>query len=112
VAPGFVDTELTRDLPEALKEQIRAATPLARFGTTDEIASAIAFLASDEAAYITGQILAVDGGLVMMQGAASRQGRARNASTRFKRRSCWKTSSSRWATRWCQPARGSSYGNR
>ncbi len=66
VAPGFVDTELTRDLPEALKEQIRAATPLARFGTTDEIASAVAFLASDEAAYITGHVLAVDGGLVMM----------------------------------------------
>ncbi len=66
VAPGFVDTELTHDLPEALKEQIRAATPLGRFGETDEIANAVVFLASDEAAYITGQVLAVDGGLVMM----------------------------------------------
>ena len=66
VAPGFVLTELTRDLPEALQAQITAATPLGRFGTTDEIANAVAFLASDEAAYITGQVLAVDGGLVMM----------------------------------------------
>ena len=66
VAPGFVDTELTHDLPEALKEQLRAATPLGRFGETTEIAAAVAFLASDEAAFITGQVLAVDGGLVMM----------------------------------------------
>jgi 3-oxoacyl-[acyl-carrier protein] reductase len=66
VAPGFVDTELTRDLPDALKEQLRAATPLGRFGETTEIAAAVAFLASDEAAFITGQVLAVDGGLVMM----------------------------------------------
>ena len=66
VAPGFVDTELTRDLPDALKEQLRAATPLGRFGDTTEIAAAVAFLASDEAAFITGQVLAVDGGLVMM----------------------------------------------
>ena len=66
VAPGFVLTELTRDLPEALKEQIRAATPLGRFGETEEIAAAVAFLVCDEAAFITGQVLAVDGGLVMM----------------------------------------------
>jgi len=66
VAPGFVDTELTHDLPEALKEQLRAATPLGRFGETEEIAAAVVFLASDEAAFITGQVLAVDGGLVMM----------------------------------------------
>ena len=66
VAPGFVLTALTQDLPEALQAQIRAATPLGRFGSPEEVASAVAFLASDEAAYITGQILAVDGGLVMM----------------------------------------------
>ncbi len=66
VAPGFVLTELTQDLPDALKDEITARTPLGRFGTTQEIADAVAFLASDEAAYITGQVLAVDGGLVMM----------------------------------------------
>jgi 3-oxoacyl-[acyl-carrier protein] reductase len=66
VAPGFVLTELTQDLPDALKEEITSLTPLGRFGTTEEVANAVAFLASDEAAYITGQVLAVDGGLVMM----------------------------------------------
>ena len=60
-------TELTQDLPDsAHQDQITARTPLGRFGTTDEIAYAVAFLAHDEAAYITGQVLAVDGGLVMM----------------------------------------------
>ena len=66
VAPGFVLTELTKDLPEPLQAEITARTPLGRFGTTEEIAQAVAFLASDDAAYITGQVLGVDGGLVMM----------------------------------------------
>ncbi len=66
VAPGFVLTELTQDLPDNLKDELTKRTPLGRFGTAEEVASAVAFLASDEAAYITGQVLAVDGGLVMM----------------------------------------------
>ncbi|MGD8684400.1 MAG: 3-oxoacyl-[acyl-carrier-protein] reductase [Chloroflexota bacterium] len=66
VAPGFVLTELTQDLDAKLLDDIREATPLGRFATPEEIAAAVAFLASDEAAYITGQVLAVDGGLVMM----------------------------------------------
>lgn len=66
VAPGFVLTELTKDLPEPLQQEITNRTPLGRFGTPEEIASAVAFLVSDDAAYITGQVLAVDGGLVMM----------------------------------------------
>jgi 3-oxoacyl-[acyl-carrier protein] reductase len=66
VAPGFIETELTSALPEALLTEIRARTPLDRFGTTEDVAAAVAFLVSDEAAFITGQVLAVDGGLVMM----------------------------------------------
>jgi 3-oxoacyl-[acyl-carrier protein] reductase len=65
VAPGFIITELTKDLPEALMESLKGNTPLGRFGTIQEIACAVAFLASDEASYITGHVLAVDGGLVM-----------------------------------------------
>ena len=66
VAPGFVLTELTKDLPPELQAQITDRTPLGRFGTPEDISAAVCFLASDEAAYVTGQVLAVDGGLVMM----------------------------------------------
>ena len=66
IAPGMITTDLTVGLPDALKEQMVAATPLGHFGTVEDVANAVTFLASDEAAYITGQVLAVDGGLVMM----------------------------------------------
>jgi 3-oxoacyl-[acyl-carrier protein] reductase len=66
VAPGFVQTDLTSDLPEALLDEARARTPLGRFTSVEDVSAAVAFLVSDEAAFITGQVLAVDGGLVMM----------------------------------------------
>jgi 3-oxoacyl-[acyl-carrier protein] reductase len=66
VAPGFIVTELTADLPEAIKEGVKSATPLGRFGEPNEIAAAVIYLASREASYVTGQVLGVDGGLVMM----------------------------------------------
>jgi len=65
VAPGFIDTDMTRELPEAQREALTAQIPLARLGKPEEIAQAVAFLASDEAAYITGATLPVNGGLYM-----------------------------------------------
>ena len=66
VAPGFVLTELTDGLPDNVKDTIKGATPLGRFATADEIAATVTLLASDEAAYVAGQVLGVDGGLAMM----------------------------------------------
>ena len=63
VAPGFIDTDMTASLSNAVKETYRAQIPLARFGTPAEVAAAVAFLASDSAAYITGQVLHVNGGM-------------------------------------------------
>ena len=65
VAPGFVDTDMTRALPEKTQEQYKAAIPAKRFGTVDDIAAATLFLASPNAAYISGAVLPVDGGLGM-----------------------------------------------
>jgi 3-oxoacyl-[acyl-carrier protein] reductase len=65
VAPGFIDTRLTDILPDDLKQKLLDATPLGRFGTVDDIANAVAFLASDQASFITGHVLSVDGGLSM-----------------------------------------------
>jgi 3-oxoacyl-[acyl-carrier protein] reductase len=62
VAPGFVETDMTADLPPDLLAEAVKRLPARRAGTSDEIAHAVAFLASDEAAYITGQVLCVDGG--------------------------------------------------
>lgn len=65
VAPGFVGTDLTANLPPNILEQVNKSIPLERWGTVEDVAYAVAYLASDEASYITGQVLSVDGGLVM-----------------------------------------------
>lgn len=65
VAPGYVETELTAGLPEEVKDQIRAQTPAGRIGEPEEIAEVVAFLAGEGASYVTGQTIAVDGGMVM-----------------------------------------------
>jgi 3-oxoacyl-[acyl-carrier protein] reductase len=65
VAPGFVQTAMTDDLPQQVKDYATQVTPLKRFGQPQEIAAAVAFLTSDAAGYITGQVLCVDGGMTM-----------------------------------------------
>lgn len=65
VAPGFIPTDLTSALPKDLLDAAVKLTPLGRLGAIEDVAYAVAFLASDEAAYITGQVLTVDGGMVM-----------------------------------------------
>src|SRR5580693_3574764 len=65
IAPGFIDTPMTAPLSQELKDKMKSMIPLGRFGSEADVAAAIVFLASDEAAYITGQVLDVNGGLYM-----------------------------------------------
>jgi len=65
VAPGYIDTEMTRGIAEEAKQALQAAIPLGRLGQGADVAAAVLFLASDLASYITGQVLVVDGGMVM-----------------------------------------------
>lgn len=65
IAPGFITTDMTAQMPRQNQEQLRALIPLRRFGSPEDVADAVCFLASDAARYITGQTLHVDGGMVM-----------------------------------------------
>lgn len=65
IAPGFIMTDMTQVLPDVVKDAAKAVIPMKRFGNPEEIARAVAFLASDDAGYITGQVLCVDGGMAM-----------------------------------------------
>jgi len=65
VAPGFIETEMTKKLPEPVIEAAKQLIPLRRVGTVDDVAKAVAFLASNDAGYITGQVLCIDGGMAM-----------------------------------------------
>jgi 3-oxoacyl-[acyl-carrier protein] reductase len=65
VAPGFIDTDMTAAMPQAAREATLASIPMGRMGAPEDVARAVAFLASDQAAYVTGQVLAVDGGMAM-----------------------------------------------
>jgi len=65
VAPGYIDTRLTQELPDELKGAMLQNTPLGRFGSPEDVAGAVRFLCSDEASFITGEVLLVDGGLGM-----------------------------------------------
>ncbi len=65
VAPGFIETDMTAELPEQVRAGVLTVTPMRRYGQPQEIASAVAYLASEDAGFITGQVLTVDGGLTM-----------------------------------------------
>jgi 3-oxoacyl-[acyl-carrier protein] reductase len=65
VAPGFVESPMTEPLSQEIKDKMKAMIPLGRFGLDRDVAAAVVFLASDEAGYITGQVLDVNGGMYM-----------------------------------------------
>jgi 3-oxoacyl-[acyl-carrier protein] reductase len=65
LAPGLIETDLTADLPPAATEAIRTLTPMGRTGSVEDVAAAAVYLASDESSYVTGQVIGVDGGMVM-----------------------------------------------
>jgi 3-oxoacyl-[acyl-carrier protein] reductase len=65
IAPGLIETDLTADMPEAATEALKALTPLGYVGSVEDVAAAAVYFASDEARYVTGQVLGVDGGIVM-----------------------------------------------
>lgn len=65
IAPGFIETEMTEVLSDSVKEAVTGQIPMKKFGSTQNVADAVAFLASEKAAYITGQVLCVDGGMAM-----------------------------------------------
>ena len=65
VAPGFIQTDMTDVLPQQVKDHVKKVTPAARFGQPEEIAAAVAYLASEDAGYVTGQVITVDGGMTM-----------------------------------------------
>jgi len=65
IAPGFIETDMTKKLPEKVREDLQQQIPLKRLGTVEDIAKVVYFLVSDAANYITGQVINVDGGMVM-----------------------------------------------
>jgi len=65
IAPGYIATDMTKVLPDEVKQKILAAVPLGRMGTPEDVAAAVKFLASEDASYITGQVIAVNGGMYM-----------------------------------------------
>ena len=65
IAPGYIETDMTNALSDKVKEQVAASIPMKKRGKPEDIANAVAFLASDEASYITGEVLRVDGGMAM-----------------------------------------------
>ena len=65
IAPGFITTDMTDSLPDQVKEGVKAMIPVKRFGSPEEVAAAVAFMAGRDSGYVTGQVLCVDGGMVM-----------------------------------------------